>query len=284
MSDDVPEEVKIAKELGIGAVVPEIYKDILGPAAKELGKGLAVTAKAVNLALAPIHGLVWGSEKIKTYLTEALTKRLKDLPPDEIVTPNPSIAGPAIEALKFSGHCPELRELFANLISSSINADEANKVHPAFIEIIKQISPDEARMLHRFSEISDYPIISFWERRSFEDQLSSNQRDRILVERLESLCGDISIDNGDLFHNYFDNLTRLRLVEITLTEPKNILKEVLRRSSGKSGDNFEGFKQSLVQQMRMGKMEMGKLAFTSLGQQFVDICVKPDFKQQTNDQ
>jgi len=281
MSDDIPEEVKIAKELSLGDVVPEIYKDLFRPAAIELGKGLEATAKAVNLALAPVQGLVWGSEKIKAYLTATLTKRLKNLPPEKIVTPNPSVAGPAIEALKFSGHCPELRELFANLISSSINADEADKAHPAFIEVIKQISADEARILHRVSKLRDYPVITSWDIRNIEYQLPT-PNNRILEEGLRSLCNDISIDNSDLFPNYIDNLRRLRLVEIIVTEPNDVLKEVLRQSSVKKLDNFKEFRQELDMKLRMRRPSKGEFVFTSLGQQFVDICVKPGVEQQTN--
>ena len=37
-----------AKVLNIGAVVPELYKDAVSPAAKEIGKGLVTVARAAN--------------------------------------------------------------------------------------------------------------------------------------------------------------------------------------------------------------------------------------------
>lgn len=40
-----------------------IYEDALQPAAKQVGKALETVGKAVNVALAPIGALVWGSRR-----------------------------------------------------------------------------------------------------------------------------------------------------------------------------------------------------------------------------
>lgn len=47
---------------GLAQAVP-VYEDLAQPAVKELSKGLLVVAKAVNTALIPVSGLVWGFEK-----------------------------------------------------------------------------------------------------------------------------------------------------------------------------------------------------------------------------
>ena len=49
-----------AKELGITQLVPAIYQDLLQPAAREVGQQFVVVAKAVGVALAPLHVTVWG--------------------------------------------------------------------------------------------------------------------------------------------------------------------------------------------------------------------------------
>lgn len=41
----------------------------------------------------------------------------------------------------------KLREMYANLVAKSMNADFHDKVHPAYVEIIKQLSPAEAVFL-----------------------------------------------------------------------------------------------------------------------------------------
>lgn len=80
-----------------------VYKDAIQPAAKEVGKGLQVVAKAVNTALIPVEGLIWGIEKIRDFVRERVAEKLQNVPPEEIQQPKPHIAVPAIEALRYTG-------------------------------------------------------------------------------------------------------------------------------------------------------------------------------------
>ena len=54
----------------------------------------------------------------------------------------------------------ELRNMYANLLAASMLKDEKENAHPSFVEIIKQLSPDEAKLLKKISESGDaYPLI-----------------------------------------------------------------------------------------------------------------------------
>lgn len=44
--------IDAAKALGLGELVPEVYRDMLQPAARQIGDGLATIAKAVRISLA----------------------------------------------------------------------------------------------------------------------------------------------------------------------------------------------------------------------------------------
>jgi hypothetical protein len=46
--------------------------------------------------------------------------------------------------------CEELRNLYANLLAKSMNEDTKDKVHPAYVEIIKQLSPLDAQIIASF--------------------------------------------------------------------------------------------------------------------------------------
>ena len=130
------------------------------PAAKEIGKNLETAAKSVRLVLAPVAALVWGYDKIKDYVQASLAEKLKGIPKERLVTPNPTVAGPALEALKYAGHNPNLRELYANLLATSIDSKTAHEAHPAFVEIIRQLTPDEARIIKYIFERMYLPIIT----------------------------------------------------------------------------------------------------------------------------
>ena len=127
-------------------LVKAAYEDALQPAAKQVGTSLETAGRLVNAALSPIRGLVWGWEQIESYISEAVGKRLKDVPEERIVTPSALVAGPALEALRFTGEAQELREFYANLLATSMDADTTRNAHPSFVEVIRQMTPDEARI------------------------------------------------------------------------------------------------------------------------------------------
>ena len=134
---------------GLVTAIP-VYQDTLQPAAKQIGHSLETVTKTVNIALAPIKALVWGYEKIEDYITTRVSEKLKNIPEENITTPPTEIAGPAVEALRFSGNDKNLRELYANLLASSMDINTQYLIHPGYVEIIKNLSSDEAILLQIF--------------------------------------------------------------------------------------------------------------------------------------
>jgi hypothetical protein len=60
---------------------------------------------------------------------------------------DPQIYLGSVAGMIASGHVTELREMFGNLLESSMDALTADLSHPSFPEIIRQLSPLEARMI-----------------------------------------------------------------------------------------------------------------------------------------
>jgi Abortive infection alpha len=127
----------------------------LGPAADEFGKKLAplgkelgeVSLKVGQMLLRPIKGLVGGLESIGAWLGAAITKRLSKVPEGKIVAPSPRIAVPAVQALVYSMEDEFIREMFANLLAADMDVDRKDGVHPAFVELIKEMTSEDARVL-----------------------------------------------------------------------------------------------------------------------------------------
>src|SRR5574341_1689781 len=140
-----------AKALGITQLVPTIYRDLLQPAAKETGQRLVVVARAVGIALAPLEAAVWGYERIRDYLAAAIAAKLAKKPADQIQTPDPVIAGPAIFSMVFTAEAPHLREMYATLLAHAAHTPSAPKVHPSFVQIVQQLSPAEAQILREIA-------------------------------------------------------------------------------------------------------------------------------------
>src|SRR5579859_7467178 len=97
----IRETVEAVKELA--KAVP-IYQDAIQPAAKEVGEALLIVGKTIRAALSPLKGLVWGYEQIEDFVSNKVAEKLKNVPPEHIITPKANVAGPTIEALKYTGH------------------------------------------------------------------------------------------------------------------------------------------------------------------------------------
>jgi len=190
---------------GILEAVP-VYQDVAQPAAKEVGTALQTVAKTIHIVLAPVAALVWGYEKISEYLNRTLSEKLKDVPPERIVAPSPAVAGLTVEALKFVANEPDLREMYANLLATSMDKETAQNAHPAFVEFIRQMTADEARILEviALEEIVSLSLVVRNE--SGDDQESEIPKYAILSEK--SKC-----EYPDLIPSYLDNLRRLGLTQ-----------------------------------------------------------------------
>jgi len=84
---------------------------------------------------------------VKLYEQDIL-KKLSNVAPENYQEPRLSIIGPALEESKYYVEEPELREMFANLIASAADITKNEIIHPSFVSVIKQMSPNDATLLN----------------------------------------------------------------------------------------------------------------------------------------
>lgn len=89
---------------------------------------------------------------------ESIAQKIIAIPEESMQEPPLAIVGPAIEASKFFIEEEELREMFANLIGSSMNTIKNMEIHPSFVEIIKQLSVLDAKILFSFGNTASHPV------------------------------------------------------------------------------------------------------------------------------
>jgi hypothetical protein len=244
---------------GLVKAVP-VYQDAIQPAAKQIGKTLETVSKTVNIALAPIKALVWGYEKIEDFITTRVSEKLKNIPEENITTPPLQVAGPAIEALRYSGHDPNLRELYANLLATAMDKETIHKAHPGFVEIIKNLTSDEATLIQAFKDNNQYPIIDI--RANFRN---SDKGFITLYSNYSHISKVVGIKQTELIPTYLDNLCRLGILEIPsdiyLNAPNTYepLEEALEWESvkellEKEPDKKIGFERKLIKPTAFGKL------------------------------
>ena len=191
---------------GIGKAietVPEVYEDGLKPVAQESGKTIALIPRAINAALVPLRQWIAVKEYNIAETEKLLSKKLEHVGEDKIVTPEPYVAIPALQAISYSMNSEELRNLYANLLAKSMISDSKDSVHPSFVEIIKQMSPNDAKVFQIIMKTESRPLITL------SKQLKSGGS--IPIQYHCSWVTELSLKQ---FSTSIDSLIRLGLIEI----------------------------------------------------------------------
>jgi hypothetical protein len=120
-------------------------------AGAELGKAAHTIAKTINVALLPLAAVNFGYEKAREYFetrfSRDMEEKLSRVAEDQIISPKPSVVGYALQGLAFAHDETTLREMYLHLLASAMDSRSASTVHPAFAEVIRQLSPEEAPVL-----------------------------------------------------------------------------------------------------------------------------------------
>lgn len=133
---------------GVGKIIDsdiakESYKDAVSPAMKEIG-GLAEDAvKTFRLFSAPIQLLGAYQDRFGDFCD-----RVRNKVPEEFQqSATANIAKPVMEAFAFTEDDSPLMSMFEELMSKAIDKREAAKLNPLFPEIIKNLSPFQAKLI-----------------------------------------------------------------------------------------------------------------------------------------
>lgn len=152
--DDLKLMTEVTKEVAL-----EAYKDGLKPTVQENGKLLERIPRVINSLFLPIDTWIAKREYKLEEVKAILAEKLKDIPEDKLTTPEPYIAVPALEAISYSMDNEQLKNMYANLLARAMLKSEQSKVHPSFVEIIKQLSPNDALLFKEIMEHEYSPII-----------------------------------------------------------------------------------------------------------------------------
>ncbi len=254
----------------------EAYDDLVHPTAKAIGETISLIPRALNAALSPIYKWVESKEYNLEQTKQLLAEKLKNIPEDKIVPPDAYVAVPAIQNLSYCMDSTELRELYANLLANSLIAGKKEKVHPAFVDQIRQMSPLDARILENFSKPETLPLCSVkWTPdpnrfrgikplRHFKDNAGSS---KALLENI-TVFSDLSASLEDLAVG-ISNLKRLGLLSIP--EGRFLSNNDLYQPL----DNSPKIHAYLLKYPPFTYLERKLGELTPLGKEFCKICITP---------
>lgn len=250
-------------------MVPDLYDDLAKETVKETGSLLSLIPKAIKAVLAPLRKYIIHNEYNIAETEKILAQKLENISPDKIVPPEPYIAVPALEAISYSMDNAELRNLYANLLANSMNIDTKEKVHPSFVEIIKQLTPLEAKLLKMFIDTgrSTFAIVKI--------KLINSETDHRGVDFVRHIIDphfNMNVLNHKEYCIALENLQRLQLIHIDYDA---FLIDDSNYSKIESGDIFNNCKENAKYQHSCHKFfypHKGMINITYLGTEFYNIC------------
>lgn len=141
------------------------------PEAKQAGQNIgrvAVTlTAALDNCLLPIAAVNFAFAKAKTYFggffQEDIAAATSEIPAEALIEPKASLAGPALQALAFNHEEPDLKDLYIKLLATSMDSRNAVQAHPAFVEILRQLTAPEAKALRSIIPAIQLPVCQIQE-------------------------------------------------------------------------------------------------------------------------
>lgn len=161
-------EENIEKGVGVLTELVSIAKD--SPegkqAAKNVGKTAVTLTTFVNNALIPLAVVNFGFQKAREYFetrfSDEFEPYIKLIPKESLIEPKPSIAGPALQGLSFSYDEDSLKQMYLNLLANNMDSRHSEDCHPAFVDVIKQMTAEEAELFQMLISKGWRGIAQIW--------------------------------------------------------------------------------------------------------------------------
>lgn len=192
---------------GQGADLARATKALAGAGASICEVG----SKTVEIFLDPFRVAIYGYDRIKEKFIPKLQRLIEGIPSEDLTAPDEEIVGSILEAVRFKTNNEEISDLFAALLASAMNTKEKDIVHPAYIQIINEISSDEAKIIKYFAtspNLDVYPMLN----------LNAGIKGEIGASSYLKHFSDLGFVAGcaqpTLIPTYVDNLCRLKLFDV----------------------------------------------------------------------
>jgi hypothetical protein len=259
----------VLEKTGVSGALQPVGSEF-GEAARPGGKALGETFSAVsqlgrNVVVGSIAFLTYGWEHVRDFVMEDLPRRLDSVPKDRIVPPRPIVAVPALEAIRLVGGEPELREMYANLLASSMDSQTADDAHPAFVQIIREMAPEEAKLFGYLAKAEWVPMVSL----AIVMLENPSQYEVPDMGYITSLSEDAGISEKNIGTS-INNITRLGL---SVVYRDHALNPPSTYDGLMASEAIRSFVEATEREGKKPKIFWHTLVLTSMGRQFARTCV-----------
>lgn len=225
--------------------------------------------RTIRLGLSKWKRWIINGEESLRLTAEALKEKVEKIPEEKQCEPEPFVAVPAIQQIAYCFDSVELREMYANLLASSMNMDKKWEVHPSYVDIIKQLTPDEAKLMQIFPRSSNiyFPVVDVvisMGKGKGERTIARN----IVRPQLYEVCSE-----KDNMSSYLENLRRLQL--ICIPDDMHIVDDTYY-SEIENSYLVKSIERTELQEGNEYKIKKKLLYVTDFGISFAKCCIEQD--------
>lgn len=259
------EGVKKEVEKGISEIGNKAYDDALRPALQSVGGTLGNIVDFLGIATMPLK--FW-SEKVRlnfAHRLEQYKEKLESVPEEKRCEVLPEIGVPALQALPYTTN-DDVADLFTNLLTNASNIDMVQYAHPSFTEMIKRLSPDEARIV-KYLKGRDYVCYS-----NLKGNAKNGNGFNTVFSHVTLITEEVELCFPSNENAYMSNLVSLGILydqdslhKIDQTDYKKIKAKI----------NFEDLQKQLVPNVFKSVTQDNHFyQVTEFGKLFIKACVK----------
>ena len=244
----------------------EVAGDIVLPTSKSIGINLGLMVDGAMGWLA-----LWGQkQKIiqEKYLEDFKNKvnnKIGNIPPENLIEPPVSVVGPVIEAGKFHYEEIHYREMFSNLLASACDKKHSQTIHPAFVEILKQLSPLDAKLLSMFRSHTTYALCDV------QEKLAGGMISPFIHSLFDfkEKQNEFSLDEILSLTSSLDNLIRLGIV----SKNRSILESNYNYEMLKNNTLYKDVYEKMKKPDSVLEMKRARIELTDFGRKFNECCL-----------
>ncbi|MEQ1535850.1 MAG: DUF4393 domain-containing protein [Burkholderiaceae bacterium] len=147
----------VREGLKVPGLLVEVYGDLARPGVRQVGLALETVLGLGNTLLWPV---ALANERARIALVknlQAYRERMVNVPEKDVIQVAPEIGVPIAEKLAYVNDIG-LTSLYVELLAKASTVTSVAKAHPSFVNVINNLSPDEALLLQVFMSRDHLPF------------------------------------------------------------------------------------------------------------------------------
>ena len=254
----------VLKAIDDKGLLKEIYGDLAKPGVTQVGIALSTVLGLGSTILWPLQLLNERSKILLEANLQRYREKLELIDPEHIAPVSTEIGVPLAEKLSYVTD-KDLRELYTTLLAKASTKETAGQVHPSFVNILANISPDEALLIKELAEVNLQPFVSV---------RLINPADGLWIELADLYFESKYVDQlsyPDNLAAYMHNIKGLGLFELVrdhFAAPYTRY-DPIEAAARKRYENVR-----LLPEYTMLSFLRGKIEVTRLGWMFISACME----------